>query len=93
MMDPRCVERFVATIRAIEKECGVRVVMIIIDTTAKAIAAGGGEENSAKDKGMMRANARRILLEIENLHIALISHTGKDPEKGERRLKCRTGGR
>jgi hypothetical protein len=41
----------------------------------------------------MRANARRILLEIENLHIALISHTGKDPEKGERRLKCRTGGR
>jgi hypothetical protein len=33
---------------------------------------------------MMRANARRILLEVENIHIALISHTGKDPEKGER---------
>jgi hypothetical protein len=58
--------------------------MMVIDTSAKAIAAGGGEENSAKDKNTLRANARRVMDEIPDLHILFVSHTGKDPEKEER---------
>jgi hypothetical protein len=84
MMNPTCVADFVATIRNIEALCGLSVRMAVFDTSAKAIAAGSGDENIAKDKGIMRANLRRIMAEVEGLHIALISHTGKDIEKGER---------
>jgi hypothetical protein len=84
MIHPSCVADFVATIRAAEDAMGVPVKMIVIDTSAKAIAAGGGDENQAKDKNVMRANVRRVMLAIEGLHVALISHTGKDVDKGER---------
>ena len=84
MMTPNCTTDFLDTIEAVEKSSGEQVIMIVVDTTAKAIAAGGGEENAAKDKNILRANARRVLDVLPRLHIMLVSHTGKDVEKGER---------
>jgi len=84
MMDRNCVDKFVATIREAEADEGVPFIMIVIDTGSKAMAAGGGEENSAKDKNMMRANARRVMDAVEGLHVCLVNHTGKDESKRER---------
>jgi AAA domain len=84
MMERGCIQRFLDTIHATEEDCGVPVVMIVVDTSAKAIAAGDGEENSAKDKNILRANARRVMDEIPGLHVMFVSHTGKDPDKEER---------
>jgi hypothetical protein len=84
MMDLKCVDRFITTIRAAEEVHKIPIKLIVIDTSSKAIAAGGGEENAAKDKNMVRANARRVMSEIGGLHVAFVSHTGKDEKKGER---------
>jgi hypothetical protein len=81
MMSPGCVKAFLDTIKATEEACGIPVIVIVIDTSAKAIAAGGGEENSAKDKNILRANARRVIDALPDLHVAFVSHTGKDEER------------
>ncbi|MCP1758024.1 AAA family ATPase [Bradyrhizobium elkanii] len=57
---------------------------LIFDTLAKMIAAGGGDENSAKDQGKVFANLQRIKDELYGVHIALIGHTGKDEARGAR---------
>lgn len=57
--------------------------LIIFDTFAKLIAAGGGDEDKAKDQGKLFANLQRIKNETE-AHIALIGHTGKDETRGSR---------
>jgi hypothetical protein len=84
MMGDYCVNRFVATIRAVEEACGVSVIMIVIDTSSKAIAHGGGSENEARDKNIMRANGRKVMSIIKDLHVALVGHVGKNIELGER---------
>jgi hypothetical protein len=58
--------------------------LLIFDTLAKMIAAGGGDENSAKDQGRVFANLQRIKDELGSPHIALIGHTGKDEARGAR---------
>ncbi|WP_051346243.1 AAA family ATPase [Bradyrhizobium sp. th.b2] len=58
--------------------------LLIFDTLAKMIAAGGGDENSAKDQGKVFANLQRIKDELCGVHIALIGHTGKDETRGAR---------
>ncbi|SEB94403.1 AAA family ATPase [Bradyrhizobium erythrophlei] len=57
---------------------------LIFDTFAKMIAAGGGDENSAKDQGKVFANLQRIKDELYGVHIALIGHTGKNEDRGAR---------
>ena len=58
--------------------------LLIFDTFAKMIAAGGGDENSAKDQGRVFANLQRIKDELGSPHVALIGHTGKDEARGAR---------
>ncbi|MGY3035908.1 hypothetical protein ACVIIV_005078 [Bradyrhizobium sp. USDA 4354] len=58
--------------------------LLIFDTFAKMIAAGGGDENSAKDQGKVFANLQRIKDDLCGPHIALIGHTGKDEARGAR---------
>ena len=54
-----------------------------LDTYAKGIAAGHGDESLAKDQNATLANLRRVL-DNANVHIATVGHTGKDQSKGER---------
>jgi len=56
---------------------------VIIDTFAKLIATAGGDENSAKDQGLVFANVQRVK-NATDTHVALIGHTGKDESRGAR---------
>jgi AAA domain len=57
--------------------------MIIIDTLAKGMAAGGGDENAAKDMGAALAHLA-LVKERTGVHVAIVHHTGKDESKGAR---------
>jgi hypothetical protein len=83
LMDPSCVNVILATIRAAEERFGLPVGYIVIDTFAKGIAAGGGDEDKARDQNKCLTNLRR-LHEKADLHIAIVGHTGKDETKGSR---------
>jgi hypothetical protein len=73
----------VDTIREAERCFDAPIGLVIIDTFAKLIAAGGGDENSARDQGLVFANVQR-LKNATDTHVALIGHTGKDESKGSR---------
>ena len=90
LMDPKCVDYFVETIREAETGFGCDVGFIIIDTFSKGIAASGGDENQAKDQNRVYANLRRVQ-ELTSVHIALIHHTGKDESKGARGSSAHAG--
>jgi hypothetical protein len=64
--------------------------MTVFDTYAKGLAAGGGDENQAKDQGVAIANLRRVQ-EQTGVHIAIISHTGKDEKKSARGSNAQDG--
>jgi RecA-family ATPase len=83
LMARDCAEVIVATIRAAENKFGCAVGLVIIDTYAKGIAAGGGDEDKAKDQNVVLANLRRIH-EQASVHIAIVGHTGKDETRGAR---------
>lgn len=89
MTKPDAFKKVVATIQEVERCFGVRVGLVIIDTFAKLIAAGGGDENSAQHQGLVFANLQRIKTGDKttagaDVHIALIGHTGKDEARGMR---------
>lgn len=79
-----CVPDVKATLRSIMDESGGPAKLLIFDTFAKLIAAGGKDENSAKDQGAVFANIQRIKDETGNPHVAIVGHTGKDESKGAR---------
>ena len=84
LMDSATVPRLVETIREIEQTMSVPVGLLIFDTFAKLIAAGGGDENKASDQGRVFTNIQRIKNGAGNPHVALIGHTGKDESRGAR---------
>jgi AAA domain len=83
LLNPNCVDRMLATIRKAEKRFGCDVGMIVIDTYSKGIAAGGGDENTARDQNKVAANLQ-LLHGRKALHIAAVGHTGKDETRGAR---------
>jgi hypothetical protein len=88
LMNKSCVEIIVATIKQAEQHFGIGVGLAIFDTYAKGIAAGGGDEDKAKDQNIALANLRRVLDRV-HIHIAGIGHTGKDESRGERGSNAR----
>jgi hypothetical protein len=78
-----CIAAIVATIHEAEAHFGCAVGMIVVDTYSKGIAAGGGDENSAKDQNMTLGNLRRVQEET-GVHVALVGHTGKEEDRGAR---------
>jgi putative DNA primase/helicase len=80
-LDPEAVGVLIATIRAAESECGEKVVLVCIDTFARAVA--GGDENSAQDVGVAVAGADRIRNET-GACVGFVHHCGKDATKGAR---------
>lgn len=83
LLNVQCVQLVLDTIKAVEDRCGLGVGLVVFDTYSKAIAAGGGDENAAKDQNRVCANLRRII-ELAPVHIAGVGHTGKNPTLGER---------
>jgi hypothetical protein len=83
LMTIKTVPVLVATIREAEICFGMPAGLVIFDTFAKLIAAGGGDEDKAKDQGLVFANIQRIK-EAVDAHFALVGHTGKDTSRGAR---------
>jgi len=75
------VERLLATIKAAETECGEKIVLVVIDTLARALA--GADENSSKDMGAA-INAADYIRSKSGAAVTLIHHCGKDIAKGMR---------
>lgn len=86
---PEGVNRLVATIEEAESEVGGTIGLVIFDTFAKLIAAGGLDENKAADQGRIFANLQRVKDRLNKgkvgpPHFALVGHTGKDETRGAR---------
>jgi hypothetical protein len=81
LIDPKCVERIVATARAAERRFSRGVGLIVIDTYSKGIAASGGDE--ARDQNRAAVNLHNLLRQL-HVHIALVGHTGKNETRGAR---------
>ena len=90
LLSPKCVAEIAETIRTAEAHYLCTVGVIVIDTYGKGIAAGGGDENSAKDQNMTLANLRRVQA-LTGVHVALVGHTGKDETKGARGSNAHLG--
>jgi hypothetical protein len=84
LIKPDAVMKVIATIGEAAAALGVDIGLIIFDTFAKLIAAGGGDENQAKDQGAVFTNLQRVKDATGGPHIALVGHTGKDVQKGAR---------
>jgi hypothetical protein len=77
LIDGTCVEIVVATIKAAEERFGIPVGLVIVDTYAKAVAAGGADEDKAQHVNLVAANLKRIHEQVAHpIHIATIGHTG-----------------
>lgn len=83
LVDPRNSKRIIATIREAEDALQVPIGLAVFDTFAKLIAAAGGNENEAKDHGMVFASLQRVRNET-GVHTSAIGHTGKDTARGWR---------
>jgi hypothetical protein len=88
LMHKSCVDTILATIKDAEQHFGCEVGLAIIDTYPKGIAAGGGDESSAKDQNIALTNLRRVL-DRAHIHIAGVGHTGKNESLGERGSNAR----
>src|SRR5262249_29838181 len=75
LMSRGCVPMILDAIKRAEDHIGCEVGLVGIDTWAKGIAAGHGDESIAKDQNAALANLRRVLQKA-NIHIATIGHTG-----------------
>lgn len=89
LLDRSCVDIILATIWEAEQHFACEVGLAVFDTYAKGIAAGGGDEDKAKDQNIVHANLRRVFDRGCHLHIAGIGHTGKDESRGERGSNAR----
>jgi hypothetical protein len=90
LLNPKCVDIIVATVREAERHMGCAVGLIAFDSYSKGIAAGGGDEDKARDQNRVAANMRRIQEQFD-VHIATVGHTGKDESRGERGSNARLG--
>lgn len=90
LMNPDSVEILRETVQSVSERFDLPVGLVVLDTFAKAIAFGGGDENSAKDQNRVLGHLRQ-LQDATDVHIALIGHTGKDEAKGARGSNAHLG--
>jgi AAA domain len=83
LVKPGAFARVIETIKDAKAILGTDIGLVIIDTHAKLLAAGGLDENSAQHQGMVFANVQRVK-NATGVHVALIGHTGKDETRGAR---------
>ncbi|MXQ13230.1 AAA family ATPase [Microvirga makkahensis] len=90
IMRPESVEILTDTIRTVEERFGLPVGVLVLDTYSKALALGGGDENSAKDVNRFLGHLRIVETQT-NVHVCLIGHTGKDETRGHRGSNAHLG--
>jgi AAA domain-containing protein len=82
LIDQGCAETILTVIKEAEARFGIPVRLIIIDTYAKGIAAGGGDEDKAQHANIVAANLKLVHEGTpHSIHIALIGHTGWDGQR------------
>ncbi|MHC2334476.1 AAA family ATPase [Bradyrhizobium sp. USDA 4454] len=84
LLAPQNVAKVANTIKNAEAFTDTFLSVVIFDTHAKLIAAGGGDEDKAKDQGRLFTNLERLKELTGRPHIALVGHTGKDESRGAR---------
>jgi hypothetical protein len=77
------VQALVDTINQASDEMKVLCEFIVLDTSAKLIAAHGGDEQQARDNALVWGNLAEVRQKT-GVHSAVIGHMGKDTSKGER---------
>ena len=75
------VKRLIKTIKLFIKKCGKNVIMLVVDTLARA--ATGLDENSSRDMGKFLRNFEMIRDKF-SCSILFIHHKGKDESRGMR---------
>jgi AAA domain len=90
LLDPACVELIASTVHNAKEQFGCDVGLLVIDTYSKGIAAGGGDEDRAKDHNRAAVNLRNLHARLDT-HIALVGHTGKDEARGARGSNAHLG--
>lgn len=83
LLDPDSVDILTDTVRTASEALGVEVGIVVVDTIAKALAAGGGDEDRARDMGRALANLSR-LRDVTGVSTICIAHTSKSEEGGPR---------
>lgn len=92
LLDPACVKTVAEAINRFEDEARCIVGLVIFDTFAKAIAAGGGDEDKAQTQNVAAAHLKKIRKVSDGrFHIATIGHTGKNTSAGERGSNAKLG--
>jgi hypothetical protein len=92
LLNPDCVQIIVATIKSAETRFGCPVGLLIVDSWAKAVAAGGADEDKAQYVNLIAANLKRVHDQLGHpIHIASVGHSGKDETKGERGSNAKEG--
>jgi hypothetical protein len=82
LLDPEAdTQDLIEKIQSVEEGTGLPVVMVVVDTLARAMA--GGDENAGKDMTSFVSNVDRIKKET-GAHVMIVHHTGKDEAKGAR---------
>jgi hypothetical protein len=89
-MAPDSVAILADTIDSVSQRFDLPVGLLVLDTFAKAIAFGGGDENSAKDQNRVLGHLR-VVQNATEVHVALVGHTGKDEAKGARGSNAHLG--
>jgi hypothetical protein len=90
LLDPSCVDQIVEAVREAEADFGIAVGLIVIDTFSKGIAVDGGDEDKARDQNRAAANLRNVHTRLD-VHIGLVGHTGKNPDRGARGSNAQDG--
>jgi hypothetical protein len=87
LMDPKCVDEIVGTMLTAEDKFGLSADLGVFDTFSKGIAAGGGDENLARDQNRVWGHLRSVhetMARYHPVHLGAIGHTGKDESRGPR---------
>jgi AAA domain len=80
---PADAQKLVDTLKETGDELGVPIEFTVFDTSAKLVAAHGGDEQQAKDNALVYGLLAEVR-EKTGVHTAVIGHLGKDKTKGER---------
>ena len=81
LMDGKEAERLILTVTEEYKTDGFTPKLVIVDTLHRSMP--GGDENSAKDMGVVIRNTALIQRQIESA-LLVVHHAGKDAERGLR---------